>query len=69
MHNYLHAWAEVFLPGGGWRGYDPTLGLAVADRHVALASGATPLQAASVTGSFRGTGAETIMGYEISITT
>ncbi len=69
MHNYLHAWAEVFLPGGGWRGYDPTLGLAVADRHVALASGATPLQAAPVAGSFRGTGAETIMGYEISITT
>jgi len=66
--NYLHAWAEVYLPGGGWRGYDPTLGLAVADRHVALTSGATPMQAAPVTGSFRGTGAEAKMEYQITIT-
>jgi len=28
------AWAEVYLPGAGWRGYDPTNGIAVADRHV-----------------------------------
>jgi len=66
--NYLHAWAEVYLPGGGWRGYDPTLGLAVADRHVALTSGATPMQAAPVTGSFRGTGAEARMEHQITIT-
>ncbi len=66
--NYLHAWAEVYLPGGGWRGYDPTLGLAVADRHVALTSGATPMQAAPVSGSFRGTDAEAKMEYQITIT-
>ena len=34
--------AEVYLPGGGWRGYDPTYGLAVADRHIAVAASATP---------------------------
>ena len=28
----LHAWEEVYLPGGGWRGYDPTHGLVVSDR-------------------------------------
>ena len=38
----LHAWGEVFLPGGGWRGYDPSLGLAVADRHVTVAAAADP---------------------------
>jgi transglutaminase-like putative cysteine protease len=68
MENYLHAWAEVYLPGGGWRGYDPTLGLAVADQHITLTSGATPLQASPVTGSFRGTGAVAEIEYEITIT-
>ncbi|MEM7009579.1 MAG: transglutaminase family protein [Thermodesulfobacteriota bacterium] len=67
MQNHLHAWAEVYLPGGGWRGYDPTLGLAVSDQHIAVTTGASPKQAAPVSGSFRGTGAEAIMGYEISI--
>lgn len=68
MQNYLHAWSEVYIPGGGWRGYDPTLGLSVADQHVAIATGATPIEASPVSGSFRGTGAEAIMSFEISIT-
>ena len=35
---YLHAWPEVYVPGGGWRGYDPTHGLAVSDDHVPIAA-------------------------------
>lgn len=49
----LHAWAEVFIPGGGWRGFDPTLGLAVADRHIAIAASPHPDQAAPVSGSLQ----------------
>lgn len=67
QERHLHAWPEVYIPGAGWRGYDPTLGLAVADRHVALASGPTPQAAAPTEGTFRGTGVTGRMEATIQI--
>ena len=55
--NDLHAWAEVYLIGGGWRAYDPSYGVAVADRHVTVAAAPEPRDAAPITGSFRGNAA------------
>jgi transglutaminase-like putative cysteine protease len=66
-HHHLHAWAETYLPGAGWRGWDPAQGLAVADQHVALANGMTPLAAAPTTGTFRGTDATSDMDVQLVI--
>ncbi|MBW4469849.1 MAG: transglutaminase family protein [Stenomitos rutilans HA7619-LM2] len=65
---HLHAWAEVYLPGGGWRGYDPTNGLAVADRHMALVASPLSRYASPITGSFKqANGAKAAMTYQLTI--
>jgi transglutaminase-like putative cysteine protease len=62
----LHAWAEVYLPGAGWRGFDPSGMGVIDDRYITLATSSKPELTAAITGSFSGpAGVESALDWSI----
>lgn len=47
----LHAWTEVYIPGAGWLGFDPTSGILVTEAYIPLASTPDPSGAGVITGT------------------
>lgn len=49
-----HAWAEVYLPGAGWKGFDPTTGTIAGADHMAVAVARLPESVPPIEGTFVG---------------
>jgi transglutaminase-like putative cysteine protease/predicted glutamine amidotransferase len=63
-----HAWAEVYLPDVGWRGFDPTNGCLIGNQHIRLATGRNYRDAAPMSGViYLGGGAESL-GASVEVT-
>ena len=54
QHGATHAWAEVYLPGVGWKGFDPTNNTLAGSDHVSVAVARDPVKASPISGTWSG---------------
>lgn len=63
-----HAWAEVYLPGAGWTGFDPTTGVIVGPNHIPVAVSRLPDSVPPIAGLLTGTASSVMdVGVWVSV--
>lgn len=66
QHGATHAWTDIYIPGAGWHGFDPTNNKMVGSEHVAVAVAREQTIASPVSGSWNGP-ANAFEGMEVSV--
>lgn len=62
-----HAWTEIFLPGAGWKGFDPTVGALADSNHIATAVARAPTDAPPIAGVFSGGAATSTLSVQVEV--
>lgn len=67
QYGATHAWCEIYLPGGGWKGFDPTSGELAGATHVPVAVGYHPEDVPPVAGAFLGSPQQPRMDVSVDV--
>jgi transglutaminase-like putative cysteine protease len=54
QHGATHAWTEIYIPGAGWLGFDPTNGVFAGAQHVSIAVARDAERASPLSGAWQG---------------
>ena len=65
--SHTHGWCELYLPGAGWRGFDPTNGILAGGHHIAVASSVAAGEIPPVEGSYCGD-PDLCVAHDVTIT-
>ncbi|QDU31758.1 hypothetical protein ETAA8_69180 [Anatilimnocola aggregata] len=66
QHGATHAWTEIYIPGAGWRGYDPTNHKLAGNEHVSVAVARDQDKASPLSGFWEGA-SDAFAGMEVSV--